>query len=271
MASTTYAAVHVGSNELCMKIYEMSRQNGIRQLTYVRHPLSLGAESYTEGVISYQTLSEICNTLNDFKRIMTEFHTDSWDVCATSAMREAKNVLIVTDQIKIQTGFKVKLFSNSEARFLYFKGMVHNEKQFEPLSEEGCLVLDIGAGSVQLSLFQNGHLQLTQNLLLGSSRIQELLYAMQDEAYDYDALIDEYIEKDLSLFKRLNLDKKEIHCILAAGEMIPETYYHMKETKKDFEGFLPDKIFTKKKMLKLMGNIHAQSLLPTLLLMRKIT
>ena len=271
MASTTYAAIHVGSNELCMKIYEMSRQNGIRQLTYVRHPLSLGAESYTEGVISYQTLTEICNTLNDFKRIMTEFHTDSWDVCATSAMREAKNVLVVTDQIKIQTGFKVKLFSNSEARFLYFKGMVHNEGQFEPLSEEGCLVLDIGAGSVQLSLFQNGHLQLTQNLLLGSSRIQELLYAMQDEAYDYDALIDEYIEKDLSLFKRLNLNKKEIHCILAAGEMIPETYYHMKEAKKDFDGFLPDKIFTKKKMLKLMGNIHAQSLLPTLLLMRKIT
>ena len=37
------------------------------------------------------------------------------------------------------------------------------------------------------------------------------------------------------------------------------------------KGFLPDKIFTKKKMLKLMGNIHAQSLLPTLLLMRKIT
>ena len=52
MASTTYAAIHVGSNELCMKIYEMSRQNGVRQLTYVRHPLSLGAESYTEGVIS---------------------------------------------------------------------------------------------------------------------------------------------------------------------------------------------------------------------------
>ncbi len=45
-------------------------------------------------------------------------------------------------------------------------------------------------------------------------------------------MIDEYIEKDLSLFKRLNLDKKEIHCILATGEMIPETYYHIKETKK---------------------------------------
>ena len=92
-------------------------------------------------------------------------------------------------------------------------------------------------------------------------RNQKIGIVMQDYA-----LIDEYIEKDLSLFKRLNLDKKEIHCILAAGEMIPETYYHMKETKKDFEGFLPDKIFTKKKMLKLMGNIHAQSLLPTLLL-----
>ncbi len=45
----------------------------------------------------------------------------------------------------------------------------------------------------------------------------------------------------------------------------------MKETKKDFEGFCRIKYLPKRKMLKLMGNIHAQSLLPTLLLMRKIT
>ena len=39
-------------------------------------------------------------------------------------------------------------------------------------------------------------------------RNQKIGIVMQDYA-----LIDEYIEKDLSLFKRLNLDKKEIHCI----------------------------------------------------------
>lgn len=270
MAIKTYAAIDVGSNELCMKIYELSRQKGLRELTYVRHRLSLGAETYTKGFVSYQTINEICNTLNNFKRVMNEFQTENYEVFATSALREARNALVITDQIEIQTGFKVKLLSNSEARFSYFKGMVHCEKKFASLIEEGALVVDIGAGSVQLSLFQEGRLQLTQNLLLGSSRIQELLHAMQEEAYDFYALIDEYIEKDLSLFKKLNLESTKINYLIAAGEMIPETYYYLMDSRKDFDGFLPKKLLSRTKMRKeLMGN-KTRLLLPTLLLIRKI-
>ena len=33
MAISTYAAIDVGSSELSMKIYEVSKQNGIRELT----------------------------------------------------------------------------------------------------------------------------------------------------------------------------------------------------------------------------------------------
>lgn len=271
MAITTYAAIDVGSSELCMKIYELSRQNGICELTYVRHRLSLGAETYTKGFISYQTITEICNTLNDFKRIISEFNANCCEVYATSALREAKNALVIIDQIKIQTGFKVKLLSNSEARFLYFKGMVQCEKRFDTLIEKGTLVIDIGAGSVQLSLFEGGRLQLTQNLLLGASRIQELLHAMQEEAYDFQALIDEYIEKDLALFQRLNLDFTKIHHIIAAGEMIPETYFHLRDSKKDFDGYLPGKMLSRNKIQKALGETRAQLLLPTMLLIRKIT
>lgn len=271
MAIKTYAAIDVGSSELCMKIYELSRQKGVRELTYVHHRLSLGAETYTKGFISYQTINEICQTLIDFKRIMKDFQAENYEVCATSALREAKNALVITDQIMIQTGFKVKLLSNSEARFLYFKGIVLYEKQFESLIKEGTLVVDIGAGSVQLSLFHDGHLQLTQNLLLGSSRIQELLQAMQEEAYDFQALIDEYIEKDLVLFKRLNLDFIKINHIIAAGEMIPETYYYLRDSRKEFDGFLPKKMLSRTKVPKELTGKRAHLLLPTLLLIRKIT
>ncbi len=271
MAITTFAAIDVGSNELCMKIYELSRQNGIHELTYVRHRLSLSAETYTKGFICYQTITEICNTLNDFKRIISEFNVKHYEVYATSALREAKNALVIIDQIKIQTGFKVKLLSNSEARFFYFKGMVRREERFDALIESGTLVIDIGAGSVQLSLFEDGHLQLTQNLLLGASRIQELLHAMQEEAYDFHALIDEYIEKDLVLFRRLNLDYTKIHHIIAAGEMIPETYFYLRDSRKDFDGFLPAKMLSMNKLQKAFNEPRMQLLLPTMLLIRKIT
>ena len=271
MPLTTFAAIDVGSNELSMKIYDMSRQRGIHELTYVRHRLSLGAETYTKGFISYQTIDEICHTLNDFKRMMAEFGTTNCNVHATSALREAKNALVIIDQIKIQTGFKVKPLSNSEARFLYFKVMALREKRFEALIEDGALVVDIGAGSVQLSLFQKGCLHLTQNLLLGSSRIQELLQVMQEEAYDFQDLIDEYIEKDLALFWRLNLDSRNIKHIIAASEMIPEIYHHLQDTREHFDGFLPRKVLTKSKVSKEADGDRARLVLPTLLLIRKIT
>lgn len=270
MSIKTYAAIDVGSSELCMKIYELSRQKGLRELTYVRHHLSLGAETYTKGFISYRTINEICRTLNDFKRIMNDFQTKDYEVCATSALREADNALVIIDQILIQTGFKVKLLSNSEARFLYFKGIVLYEKRFESLIKDGTLVLDIGAGSLQLSLFCEGHLKLTQNLLLGSSRIQELLQAMQEEAYDFQALIDEYIEKDLALFKKLNLDSINVKHIIAVGEMIPETYYHLRDFRKDFDGLLPKKMLSRLKVPKEFTGKNAHLLLPTFLLIRKI-
>ncbi len=270
MSQSTYAAIVIGSTELTMKIYNTSRQRGIRELTHVRHHLPLGTETYSRSFISYQTTDEICTVLNDFKRIMSEFAVANYNVYATSALREAKNSLVIIDQIKIQTGFKVKPLSNSEARFLYFKGVALREDRFEDLIGEGSLVLDIGAGSVQLSLFQDGRLRLTQNLLLGSSRIQELLQVMQEEAYDFRDLINEYIEKDLTLFKRLNLADANIKSIIAAGEMIPEIYYHMQETREDFDGFLPKKMLQKNKFSKEFSGDVAKLVMPTMLLIQKI-
>ena len=271
MAISTYAAIDVGSSDLSMKIYEVSKQHGIRELTHVRHRLAKNGETYTDGFISYQTTEEICNTLNDFKRIMEEFHTDSWQAYATSALREASNSLVIIDQIKIQTGFKVRTLSNSEARFLYYKALALKEYTFEALIEEGTLIVDIGAGSVQLSIFNEGKLCVTQNLLLGSARIRELLHAMQEEVYDFNALIDEYVEKDLAIFKRLYLDLTEIKHMIAIGEMVPEIYYFMKKSNPDFGGILKRKQISKAKLLKSLNSADFRFMVPTLILCRKIS
>lgn len=271
MATSTYAAIDVGSSELSMKIYEVSKQGGIRELSHVRHKLSLGAETYTKGFISYQTANEICTTLNDFKRIMAEFKASSWQVYATSGLREADNSLVVIDQIKIQTGFKVKTLSNSEGRFLYYKALALKEANFENLIQDGTLIVDIGAGSVQLSIFDQGKLCVTQNLLLGSSRIRELLQAMQDEAYDFHALIDEYIEKDLVTFQKLYLNSFTIKHIITIGEMLPEIYYYLKNTVPEFDGSVSRKILHKTKLPKELAGSKARLVIPTILLCRKIS
>lgn len=271
MASTTFAAIDVGSNELSMKIYELSKQRGIRELTYVRHKLSLGTETYTKGFISYQTIEEICTTLNDFKRVMNEFGVENSQIYATSALREADNSLVIIDQIKIQTGFHVRTLSNSEARFVFLKAIILREEFFDSMTQQETLIVDIGAGSVQLSLYAQGKLQLTQNLLLGSSRIRELLEAMREEAYDFLELINEYIERDLVLFQELNLKNTSVKHIIIAGEMIPEIYYYLQNKHSDFNGILPQKLLNKTRIIKDFSGEKAELIFPALLLCRKIS
>ncbi len=271
MAGHIYGAINIGSSELTLKIFEISKKKGIQMLNHVRRKFSIGAETYSTGFISYRTTNEICQTLIDFDRIMEEFSVDASDIYGTSGVREAENMLMLIDQIKIQTGFNARILTNSEARFLNYKALAYNEPRFDTLINEGTVVVDIGAGSVQLSVFDKGELHVTQNLKLGSSRIRELLQVMEDEAYDYTELIDEYIEKDVKSFFDKNLDNIDIHHIIAVGGMVPDAYYYMKERKNEFDGLLHSKYVTKAKIPPGIPSHSAKLVIPTMLILRKIS
>ena len=51
-----------------------------------------------------------------------------------------------------RTGVKLDVLSNSEQRFLDYKSIA-SRGGFEKIIEKGTLVLDIGGGSIQMSLF----------------------------------------------------------------------------------------------------------------------
>lgn len=44
MAVTTFAAIDIGSYEVSMKIFEMSKRTGFREINDVRYQLELGRE-----------------------------------------------------------------------------------------------------------------------------------------------------------------------------------------------------------------------------------
>ncbi len=244
MAIITYAAIDIGSSELAMKIFEVSKEIGIVELTHLRHKLSLGAEVFATKQISYKTMSEICRVLRDFKLIMDEYRVTAYHAYGTDALREASNKLILFDQIKLQSGINVRILSNSEERFMYYKALSIKEESFGELIKANTLIADMSGGSVQLSLLSKGALVFTQNLKLGPSRIRELLHATDPEIYRYDDLINEYMDKDLDAFCFMFLQNIKIQHIIAVGTKIPEIKYHIKKGNPDFTGLLPRKEFT---------------------------
>ena len=66
MALKTYAAIEVGSKELVLKVYEIGKKIGIRQLDHVRYMLDIGSSAYSEGTIGYEQVNELCEVLKKF-------------------------------------------------------------------------------------------------------------------------------------------------------------------------------------------------------------
>ena len=104
MSVKTFAAIDVGSYELCMKIFELSGKNKMKEIDCVKQGLDLGSGTYATGKISNEKVDELCRILKEFAAIKDMYRVDAYRAYATSAFREAGNAMITVDQIKQRTG-----------------------------------------------------------------------------------------------------------------------------------------------------------------------
>ena len=148
-----FAAIDVGSYELSMKIFAFSGKNNIKEIDHVSQRLDLGTGTYATGKIDAQKMDDLCHTLKEFTQIMHSYKVDAYKAYGTSAIRETHNAVVVLDQIKQRTGLDVEILSNSEQRFLDYKSIASKSESFRRIIEEKTAILDIGGGSIQLSLF----------------------------------------------------------------------------------------------------------------------
>ena len=216
----TFAAVDVGSYALELKIFEISTRNGIKEIDNVRYQLDLGTDSYATGKLGCDKLEELCRILKDFGRIMKQYKVDAYQAYGTSAIREIKNKMIVLDQIEQRTGIHIDTISNSEQRFLDYKSIACKETSLEEIMEKDTAVIDIGGGSIQLSLFENGTLVTTQNMKLGVLRLQESLNHLNARTSQYENLIDEMVSSQISVFKKLFLKDKSIKNLIVVDDYL---------------------------------------------------
>lgn len=221
----TFAAIDVGSFELEIGIFEISDKNGIRVVDHVKHMIALGRDTFRDGKISYRLVEETCGVLEDFVRIMKEYQVEDYRAYATSAMREARNSQIVLEQIRVQTGIEVKIISNSEQRFISYKAIAAKEAEFQKIIQQGTAIVDVGFGSMQVSLFDKDALVMTQSLPLGVLRLKEFLANARASAEVEHSLVKELVDNELMTFRKMYLKDREFKNVIAIGEPILTLYY----------------------------------------------
>ena len=220
MSVKTFAAIDVGSYELSMKIFEFSGKKNMREIDSVSRRLDLGSETYATGKISPDKMDELCRTLKEFTVVMDSYKVDDYKAYATSAIRETNNSTIVLGQIAQRTGLKLEILSNSEQRFLDYKSIASKGESFRRIIEEKTAIVDIGGGSIQLSLFDNDTLVSTQNLRLGVLRIQEVVNHLNAGPAHLEQIVNEMVTAQLTAYKKLYLKDREIQNIIIVDDYI---------------------------------------------------
>lgn len=254
MAVKTFAAVHVGSYELSMKIFEYSPRGEMREIDHIRHPIELGTDTYATGKIANERVEEVSRILREFVEVMNTYKVTEYKAYGTSAVRETDNMMIILDQIRQRTGIRMDVLSNSEQRFLDYKSIASKGEGFLQIIQEGTAIVDIGGGSIQISLFDKDSLVTTQNIRLGILRLRESLMKLNPKSSQTEMLVEEMINNPLQLFKKLFLKDREIQNIIVVDDYVSFAFQRV-----DLEGVEKKGIIERDTFLRLLDMCRTRS------------
>ena len=155
-----YGIVDIGSNTVRLEIYCDKGKDLIR---FFKKKENLGLTSYIEnGVISDKGISRLIEILSDYVNISKNIRIEDLFIFATAAIRNSKNVNEILKKIKDSTGIEVDLLSGNREAELGFKAVT------ETFGITSGLNVDIGGGSTEFTLFDDGIVKLSKSMNNGS-------------------------------------------------------------------------------------------------------
>jgi exopolyphosphatase / guanosine-5'-triphosphate,3'-diphosphate pyrophosphatase len=193
----TFAAIDIGSNSVRLKIATV-QQHHLKTLHEDREVVRLGESVFQTGVISPDAMANTIRALKRFQKAVQLHVVDKVRVVATSAMRDARNAAAFTAWVKSATGWQVEVISGLEEGRLIHLGIV----TLEPGAKGRCVLVDLGGGSCEIMLSDQGRIKEMVSLPLGAVRLQqEFLRTDPPEKRDI-ARLKQYIDRELRRAER---------------------------------------------------------------------
>ncbi|MBV8708426.1 MAG: exopolyphosphatase, partial [Acidobacteriaceae bacterium] len=164
-----YAAIDVGSNSLRMLAADVS--HGITTvLAQDRQVTRLGESVFRTGRISDDAMDFLVATLSRMASVYSRLNILGVRAVATSAVRDASNQQEFLQRAGEALGTHVEIISGAEEARLIHLGV---EARW-PRPGERTLIIDVGGGSAELIISQNGELIDSVSKPLGAVRLTEI-------------------------------------------------------------------------------------------------
>jgi exopolyphosphatase/guanosine-5'-triphosphate,3'-diphosphate pyrophosphatase len=159
-------------------------------VTRDRVPVRLGAGAFEDGIIPEATIAAAEGALRRFAALCDQYGAQRVRTVATAALREARNRDAVVERLSAASPSPVEVISGTEEAWLLARAV---ERRVD-LAHGRSLLLDLGGGSVELTLVQGTHAEVAESYPLGAVRLlqQARRQAGADHGADFVRLLEEH-------------------------------------------------------------------------------
>ena len=166
-----YAAIDIGSNAMRLLISniveQQDKETQFNKSALIRVPIRLGQDAFTVGEISDENIDRMIDAMKAFKLLMKVYKVEKYKACATSAMREAYNGKEVAEIIKAKAEIDIEIIDGKNEAAIIASSDLHSFLK----TDQTYLYVDVGGGSSEFSLFNNGKMVASKSFKNGTVRL----------------------------------------------------------------------------------------------------
>lgn len=213
------SAIDIGSNYIRMSIAEALDNGEMKILEDLVKSTNIGRDTFSQGRISLGTISETCEILKGFSKILKEYGVKDYTAVSTTGMREAENQEYVIEQIKLKAGMELKVINNAEEKFYTYKALRGIYSDFEFMNPKPTLIVNITSGGVEISVYDKNKLVSAEYIKIGSLRLREQLSALENINFDFPEIMEEFIDSKIHFLKQVVEDFHVKNFVGLGGEL----------------------------------------------------
>ena len=163
------AAIDIGTNSVHMIVVRVRPDLSFEVVDREKAMVRLGAGGLDGRALTPDAMSAALQALSKFKRIAESHQVDEILAAATSATREAHNGGEFLARLERETGIRPRVISGAEEARLIHQAAVYGVD----VGGGRAVVVDIGGGSVEITLGTASSLQLARSFKIGTIRLTE--------------------------------------------------------------------------------------------------
>ena len=165
------AAIDIGTNSVHMIVVRVRPDLSFEVVDREKAMVRLGAGGLDGRALTPEAMTAALQALSKFKRLAESHRVDEILAAATSATREARNGGEFLARIERETGIRPRVISGVEEARLIHQAAVYGVD----VGGGRAVVIDIGGGSVEITLGTATTVQLARSFKIGAIRLTERL------------------------------------------------------------------------------------------------